>query len=293
MRILFIALLAITMTTSLAPLAVAQRFDPQARREVERVYSAWRKALIEKDFQSWKLHTAKFRQLQVQNEIVSQKQPFPLALFQIPMAPPSLVTLKFVDLKVKGDIAHACYFGKIDFNLGLPDLPENLLLLKYAREDGVWKYNNAQFFNLEGQDSLRASLRTGNYGFLKRPEFDLPDEVPAIPAAVPKPDYVGQVHLLAIGCTAKISTGGRVALQAADTRKSELIIGGLKAGANMVKVEVTPLEGVEDDEIQLGVVIYAYPDDRTKRPVEVFRHEPATIEASHEERFLVDASRLK
>jgi len=293
MRILLLVLLAATATTILAPPAEAQRFDPRLRREVEKVYSDWRKALIGKDYQAWQAHTSKFRQMQVRNEIVSQKQPFPVALFEIPMAPPSLVTLKFVDLKIKGDIAHACYFGKIDFNLGIPNIPDNLLLLKYAREDGVWKYNNAQFFNLDGQDALRASLRTGNYGFLKRPEFDLPDEVPAIPAAVAKPDYVGQIHLLAIGCKASVITDGRVALEAADTQTSELIIGGLKAGPNSVKIEVTPLEGVDDTDIQLGVVIYAYPDDRTKRPVEVYRHEPKVIEAAHEERFLVDADKLR
>src|SRR6476620_8859334 len=91
--------------------------DMEVRPELERTYSAWRAALAARDVSGWQKSTASHRQVATRNLIVSQKQPFPDALFTLPMRPAEIATLRFLQIKVLGNTANTAYFGKVDLGL--------------------------------------------------------------------------------------------------------------------------------------------------------------------------------
>src|SRR6476659_5601360 len=123
--------------------------DSEVRQELEHTYSAWRSALAARDLQGWARVTASYRQMATRNLIVSQKQLFPDALFNLPMRPPETATLRYLGTKVVGNTAHVAYFGKVDLGLVDPaEIPDNVLILKFIKEATGWKFDTSRLLNL-------------------------------------------------------------------------------------------------------------------------------------------------
>ncbi len=131
------------------------------RADLERTYGIWRTALVKKDAATWQRVTAEHRRAEVRNRIVSEKRPFPAAVFDLPAPPPTLTGLQFLDAKKNGATAKSAYFGKVDFGVG-GEPTDNLLVLSFIRGAGGWLYDKADFVNLAALPDVRAELAGGD-----------------------------------------------------------------------------------------------------------------------------------
>ncbi|MGI9241915.1 MAG: hypothetical protein ACR2RV_14020, partial [Verrucomicrobiales bacterium] len=107
-------------------------------------YQGWRNSMLEGDYDAWKKYTANYRRAVTRNNIVSQKQKFPDALFSVPMKPASVDGLKLIQAREVGPTGQLVYYGRIDVGIDLPDgaeIPESLLILKFIRDGNEWRFN--------------------------------------------------------------------------------------------------------------------------------------------------------
>ena len=86
--------------------------NPSLRPSLEAVYQAWRNAISTGNLTEWENSTALSRQFDTRNRIVSQKLPFPHALFEDPVAAPSLSGLIALGVLSTGENGHLHLFWK-------------------------------------------------------------------------------------------------------------------------------------------------------------------------------------
>lgn len=270
----------------------AQNKTSSSRVIIEKNYSNWRDSMRLKNFKAWKKYTARHSQVQVRNQIISQKQPFPKALFELPITPPSIVPLKLVSLKENDHTLHALYFGKVDFGVTNSKIPENLLLLKFTKESKTWKYDNSRFYNLEGQDQVRQQLKNKNYSSLDQLEFDLPKTKPTPDPLVAKPDYVGEIIIKSLGIKSMVSINGYPTITLSETETAALIPGGLRKGENPIKITVTELPESSAKKL-LSVEVFAYTNSKKPKPVKVFKLAPSDIKAQYNANIFVEPLNIR
>lgn len=250
--------------------------DDALRHELERAFSGWRTAIATRNLASWKENTASFRQVETRNMIVSQKQPFPQALFDFPLRAPEPGTLRFMKAEAKGPTAHAIYFGKVD--VGIPDageIPENLLLLKFVNESGRWKFDTLRLVNLASAPDIRASLKSGgSTGMIDSPEFAPSGSVPAVQKLCPAPDYVAALQVVSLGYATLPRVNGFALPVVADAAEQHIIIGGLKAGENTLTLEVKPTTVAEGSARHLTVNAVVLSGNESKPTIRVFTWKP-------------------
>ncbi|MEZ0390270.1 MAG: hypothetical protein ACAI34_24540, partial [Verrucomicrobium sp.] len=179
--------IAILLALLFLPSLALQADNATSRREMEQAYSRWREAMVTRSLASWQQATAVPRQIMTRNLIVSQKQPFPAALFDLPIRPPETATLRFVKIDINGATGQLVYFGKVDMGLlDSPEIPENLLILKFLREGTAWKFDTTRLVNLATVPDVRATLKNGgSSAFLNDPEFAPDGVVPPTPKPCP------------------------------------------------------------------------------------------------------------
>lgn len=272
-----------TKPAALLPLSFALLFatglrsdDEGLRRELERSFSGWRTAIATRNLAAWKENTASFRQVETRNMIVSQKQPFPQALFDIPLRAPEPGTLRFMKSEANGLTASAVYFGKVD--VGIPDageIPENLLLLKFINESGRWKFDTLRLVNLAGAPDVRASLKNGgSSGMLNSPEFVPSGIVPATPKPCQAPDHVAALQVASLGYATVPRVNGFALPVVADAAEQHIIIGGLNSGENTLTLEVKPTPVAEGSARHLVVNAVVLTGNEAKPMIRVFTWKP-------------------
>lgn len=254
--------------------AVAQ--DSDLRRQLDRVYSQWRDALISRDFNGWQRSTAAHRQMAARNLIVSQKQPFPSALFVLPIQPPQTATLRLVGSSSKGNTAQLAYFGKVDLGLvESSEIPETLLLLKFVRETSGWKFDTTRVVNLHSAPEIRAALKNGGTAnFLEDPEFALTGEVPPVAKACPPPERVGVLQIASFGYQTTATVNGFEVAKVQDNAEEHLVIGGLRNGDNALILEFKETPVPPDAERGLEVNALVLTGDQQKPTIKVFSWKP-------------------
>jgi hypothetical protein len=277
MRTLTIAFLALTL--------VARAEDGDLRRELERTYSSWKKALATHDLAEWKRVTATSRQALTRNLIVSQKQPFPDSLFTLPLRPPETNTLRLVKTETKGPTANLVFFGKVDLGISeASEVTENLLVLKFIKEGDRWKFDTTRVINLSGAPDIRAELKNnGTSAFLNESELTPTGIVPSTPPPCSMRDHIGVLEITSIGYATEAKVNGFEAATVTDNIEQHLIIGGLKTGDNalVLKIKPTPIPEGEKREIQVEAVVLTGEESRPS--VHVFTWKPdgspaATVE---------------
>jgi hypothetical protein len=263
---------AIAFLTALALPAA----DTQVRPELERTYSAWRSALAARNLPAWQRVTASHRQMAIRNLIVSQKQAFPDALFTLPMRPPETVTLRFLQTRVVGDTAHAAYFGKVDLGLMEPsEIPDNILILKFVKEPGGWKFDTSRLLNLAGSPEIRASLQNGGTpAMLDDPSIAPDGVVPPTARPCPVPDRIGVLQIVSFGYATKATVNGFDTCMVQDNAEEHIIIGGLRNGENPLLLEVRELEIPEGEERHLEINALVLTGDEKKPTIQVFGWKP-------------------
>lgn len=258
----------------LASLAVAQE---NLRPALETTYTAWREAMIRRDHSAWKRVTAEHRRVDVRNRIVSEKGPFPAAIFSLPAPPPSLQGLKFLEALQNGPTAKASYFGKIDFGVG-GQPSDNLLVLSFVKGSGGWLYDRADFVNLSALPAVRKELAAGNIKYLEETPEAMPDgQIPATPVAANPAKYVAKVYVFCPGREVQVQVNKISRHRFANAQEAEVVIGGAVDGVNEVQYTTKKLKGGTGKEV-MTIRVYLMSEIQGKKPLKVFEYQIAAGE---------------
>ena len=247
------------------------------RPTLETTYSAWREAMIRRDPAAWQRVTAEHRRVEVRNRIVSEKQPFPATVFNLPAPPPSLQGLAFLEAKKNGTTAKASYFGKIDFGVG-GEPTDNLLVLSFVQGSGGWLYDRAEFVNLAALPAVRRELAEGNLKYLKEtPEAHPSGEVPPTPISAQPAKYVAKVYVFCPGREVQVQINKISRHRFANAKEAEVVIGGAVDGPNEVQFTVKKLEGGTGKEV-MTIRVYLMSELAGEKPVKAFEYQIAAGE---------------
>lgn len=247
------------------------------RPSLETTYSAWREAMIRRDASTWQRVTAEHRRVEVRNRIVSEKMPFPAALFDLPAPPPGLNDLKFLEAKQNGATAKSSYFGKIDFGVG-GEPTENLLVLSFVRGTGGWLYDRADYVNLSALPEVRKELTAGNLKYLKEtPEAQPSGAVPPTPIAANAAKYVAKVYVFCPGREVQVQVNKISRHRFANAKEAEVVIGGALDGPNEVQYTVKKLEGGTGKEV-MTIRVYLMSRVPGAKPIKTFEYQIAAGE---------------
>lgn len=263
--------------SALAVAACPAAEDKALRITLEKTYHDWRSSLVNSDLAAWQRATSKYRQMVTRNLIISGNQPYPDAIFNIPLQPPEITTLRLLEVETKGSTAHLVYFGKVDLGLEADKIPENILLLKFIKEGEEWKFDTTRFMNLEGVPEVRASLQNGVADFLEKPEFTPSGAVPPTPQPCGKPEYVATLQIQSFGYETAASLNGFDYGVIADNAEQQLVIGGLAKGENSLKLKIKALpvpEGVERL-LEIGAIVLTGRKDNPGIQVFSWEHKSA------------------
>lgn len=255
----------------------AARPDNTIRVSLESAYDAWRHAMAAGDLKSWEATTAFSRQIETRNRIVSQKHPFPLALFDDPVAAPTLGGLIPLGVLSTGDTATATYFGKANFGDGDEvAIRDNLLVLHFLKEEGRWKFDNLRIVKIGNDGEILLQIRNSDFSFLKGDEFQPAPYLPPVPQPVDAPDYVAEAWVDATGYEVKITVNGHLTGTFKDVKTTELVMGGVRRGPNQIRIETKLLEDSSSGAApKVEVALYAA-EDPAGQATRVYHYRPGS-----------------
>jgi hypothetical protein len=281
-------IIAISCLLSIFPLAAQQ---PGADAgTLKATYDGWRRAIINKDARNWQSLTAAYRQAEVRNRLVSEKRPFPAAVFQLPAPPPTLDGLKLVHFSQKGPTAKTSWFGKVDFGIG-GDPTDNLLVLTFIQEAGRWKYDRADFVNLAALPDVRNELADGNLRYVQEtPECQATGIVPPTAAPVPPAKYIAKVYVFSPGREVNVQVNQISRHRFANAKEAEVVMGGARDGQNQITYTVKTLEGGTGKEA-LAIRVYLMSQIPGTKPIIAFERvfkEGETVKGFETGTFAVD-----
>jgi hypothetical protein len=242
------------------------------RPSLETCYNAWREAMIRKDVSVWQRVTAEHRKVEVKNRIVSEKLPFPAALFRLPAPPPSLGGLQFLEARQNGATAKASYFGKIDFGIG-GEPTDNLLVLSFIRGAAGWLYDRADFVNLAALPAVRKELAAGDLSYLKEtPEAQPSGIVPPTPISANPTKYIAKVYVFCPGREVRVQINKISRHRFANAKEAEVVIGGAVDGSNEVQYSIQKLDGGTGKEA-MTIRVYLMSEIPGAKPIKAFEYQ--------------------
>ncbi len=247
----------------------AQNSGPQLESTLVRAYDAWREAMIGKNAQAWAAAITQYRQVVTRNEVVSDRKPFPQAVFEIPVAPPKIDGLRLLEAEAVGNTAHLIYFGKVDLGQDEDKKDKEVLLkLKFGLEGGVWKYDSNRFTGLSNASPAEiAALRAGKRpDFLDAAEFTPPGSFPPVPALCRVPEFKGGYKLQSFGYETTLSMNGFDYGPVAHALDQQVIIGGLTSGENVITIRAKPVPAAEGQTPALKLRIYKLDAENPDQP---------------------------
>ena len=255
-------------------LVAVTRAEDGERAALETSYNAWRDAMVRRDGAAWQKITAKHRQIEVKNRIVSEKRAFPAAVFDLPAPPPSITGLQFLEAKRNGATAKASYFGKIDFAVGGAPT-DNLLVLSFIRGDGGWLYDRADFINLAALPEVRKELAQGNLNYLKEtPEAQPSGVVPPTPVEARPAKYIAKVYVFCPGREVRVQVNKISQHRFANAKEAEIVIGGAIDGTNEVQFATKKLDGASGKEV-MTIRVYLMSEIEGIQPIKAFDYSVA------------------
>jgi hypothetical protein len=265
------------------------RRDPSLRVTLESAYNAWRGAMTAGSLEKWEKITAFSRQIETRNRIVSQRLPFPQAMFEDPVQPPALGGMTALGVLSTGETATSTYFGKANFGLAEGSaVADNMLVLHFLKEEGSWKFDNLRVVKLGNDAELLLKIRNGDFSFLDGAEFQPLPGLPPVPQPVAAPEYLAEAWIDSTGYEVIITVNGHRTGKFTNARAMELVIGGVKRGQNDVVIEAKRLEQATNKAPKVEIAIYATKDPAGQAR-RVYHFRPgATIPASSRENFVVE-----
>ncbi|QUE52956.1 hypothetical protein KBB96_08695 [Luteolibacter ambystomatis] len=240
---------------------------------LETTYGQWQQAVVRKDVTSWQAVTAKSRQMEVRNRLVSEKRAYPAGVFELPAPPPALKGLKFLEAKQKGQTAKLSYFGKIDFGMEGAVPTENLLVLSFIQENTGWKYDRADYINLAALPAVRGELAAGNLRYLEEtPDAQPSGVVPPVAAQAPAAKYIAKVYVFCPGREVQVQVNKISRHKFANAKEAEVVIGGAVDGPNEVQYSVKKLDGGTGKEA-MTIRVYLLSEVQDVKPIKAFEYQ--------------------
>lgn len=282
---------ALVFFSSLPVLSPAQgtaQPDPALRPTLEGVFNRWRIAIQSDNSAAWEESTAYSRQIEIRNRIVSQKLPFPGALFADPIGAPSLDGLIALGVLSTGNTATSTYFGKANFGdaEGVA-IADNLLVLHFLKEEGRWKFDNLRIVRIGGDAELLLQIRNSDFSFLSGIEFQPAPQLPPVPQPVNTPEFIAEVWVDATGYEVTVEVNGHPTGTFTNLKTTELVMGGVRSGQNSIRLTTRLLENAGGASPKVEVAIYAAKDPSAQAN-RVFHYRPGgTVQAELTESFQV------
>ncbi len=269
LRAFLMSLLSLCITS-----AYADDTDDKAKlvKHLRDVYDGWRHSVINSDSVNWQRYTSSVRQINVRNRIWSERGRFPQDVFNLPAAPPSLKPLKILRARVKGPTAKVAYFGKVDFGVdGKPT--ENLFLISYVNEQRVWKYNGAEFINLNALPDVRKAIKANDLKFVDQADFLPTGVIEKAPHAIKGvAPYIAKTYVFCPGREVKlqVNTISRHLFQ--NTKRAEVVIGGAHLGENQMQYAIKDIPG-GDPKAPMTIRIYLMSQIAGTQPLKVAEYQ--------------------
>lgn len=274
----------ISLTFALTLISHAQE---NLQLPLEQSYRSWRDAMLRKDTVIWRQVTAPHRQMEIKNRILSEKRPFPAAVFDLPAAPPKIDGMKFLEALRNGATAKASYFGKIDFGVGGKST-DNLLVLSFVQGKGGWLYDRADVVNLASLPEVRKELADGNLKYLKEtPEARPSGVVPPVPVEAQPAKTIAKIYVFCPGREVNAQINRISRHRFTNVQEAEVVIGGALDGLNQVQFTTRRLEGSTGKEA-LSIRVYLMSQVAGIKPIKVFEYqakEGEPVEGSGSGRF--------
>ncbi len=272
MRFSFLILLVLGLSplrlAAQSEAAPAAQPDNSIRVSLESAYETWRKAMDTGDLGLWEQTTAYSRQIETRNRIVSQKLPFPQALFDDPISAPTLGGLIALGVLSTGDTATSTYFGKANFG-DEPGVvvPDNLLVLHFLREEGRWRFDNLRLVKLAGDGELLLQIRNSDFSFLRGEEFQPAPYLPPIPQPVETPAFIAEAWIDATGYEVTITVNGQPTGTFKNIKTTELVMGGVRRGGNSIRIQskLLPDAGAAAPKVEVAIYAAENPDGQAQR----------------------------
>lgn len=277
MRPIYLLLLGLSLFND-PPSLRAQGNEAALRGELEQTYTQWCHAMSRKEPQAWAAAISLYRQTIIRNALVSERRHFPDAVFETDVQPPAVQGLRLLEAEAIGDTAHLVYFGKIDMGQDRELVRENILKLKFLRENGVWKYDSNRVTRLDNEPEVIQELRSGKRpDFLDTPEYTPPGKAPPIPPLCRVPDHKAGYKLQTFGYETTLNMNSVSYDPVQDGLDQGLLIGGLVNGHNEITLHIKPLPVPQGEKASLQLRVYILTNDPAVPGKEVLRWEaPAT-----------------
>lgn len=212
------------------------------------------------DIAQWERFTAYSRQIETRNRIVSQRLPFPQAMFEDPVQPPSLDGMISLGVFSTGQTATSTYFGKANFGGGPVQISDNLLVLHFLREEGTWKFDNLRVVKIGADPDILLQIRNADFSFLKDIEFQPLPQLPPVPQPVNPPEYIAEAWIDSTGYEVTLTVNGHLTGKFTNVKITELVMGGLRKGTNSIQITAKRVESTGENSPKVEVAIYAAKD---------------------------------
>ncbi|MDF1657072.1 MAG: hypothetical protein P1U58_05635 [Verrucomicrobiales bacterium] len=276
-RSLFFIFLAVSLINLTAPESKAQSTaqpDPALRPTLESVFNSWSLAIMSDNLEQWEASTAYSRQIEIRNRIVSQRLPFPQALFEDPIGSPRLEGLIGLGVISTGVTATSTYFGKANFGTanGVA-VTDNLLVLHFLKEEGSWKFDNLRIVKIGNDAELLLQIRNGDFSFLNGIEFQPSPKLPPVPQPVSTPEYIAEVWVDATGYEVTVEVNGHPSGSFSNLKTTELVMGGVRPGRNTIRLTTKLLDNPAGATPKVEIAIYAARDPAVQAN-RVFHYRP-------------------
>jgi hypothetical protein len=247
--------------------------DSELKSTLESAYKHWSVAIENKSPTAWAAAITMYRQVTTRNLIVSQGSAFPKAVFETTISPADTSNLRLLEAQAVGDTAHLLYFGKVNVGGEIENIPDNLLMLKFFRDKGQWKFDSNKIIHLRSRPDLQEKLNQGGApDFLDLPEFNPPGKAPAVPAICSVPQYISGGTIQSIGFETEVQING-FDYYVKDNILKVFIIGGLNHGANQIHLKAKKIDVPKGSDRALELDLFTKPNKPGNSGQRVFHYE--------------------
>jgi len=267
------AILMIFCVVGLIPAPVQANDDAKLVAHLKQVYNAWRHSMVTKNGNNWKRYTSQYKQINVRNRLLSERRAFPQGVFDAPVFPPNIQTLRALRVRVNKNTAKSVYYGKVDFGVG-GQPTNNLFVVSYVREQSGWKYHGGEFVNLNHLPKVREEIAKGNFKFVDQKDF-IPDGiVPRLPVALTgMAKYIAKVYVFCPGREVRVTGNKGISSHLFQNEQgAEILIGGAIDGKNTLSYTVKDIPG-GDPKAVMTIRLYLMSEVNGKKPLKPLEYQ--------------------
>jgi hypothetical protein len=238
--------------------------------ELERSYNNFTTAIKTKNHELLKSSTTSYLYNRVRNAVISTKRQFPENFFENEID--DFSNFKFIASTQKGSTANLIYFGEAGFGMTSKGEPYRIFrVIKFTKEAGSWKNNGILEFGDEDFVYSPNSTEEENLTYLKSTDA-IPDGIiKPTPKPCDQPDYFALVLIKADEIDTVVNINGYdYEKKHGEHTMTHVIWGGLKEGANTLKINSILIENATDPKLTVTIRSSL---DINQDSIEIFKYE--------------------